>query len=669
MKERRKKNVGMVPIKEQIKKIIITMLITSLLLIGVVSTVLNIVTMYRTLKQSMTETAYVAAQQVNYHLGDVMNPVEVIGSIARLTSDSVTDDEKQNLLNGYVKHYGWKFLNITDKEGNVMNSSVNISNESFFKEALSGKISVTEPYVGEDSDKLEFVIAAPLWKDGLIDTEVAGIVFATVDAKELTNVASSIKMSTNGAAYMIDANGNTIAHQNLTLVETKSNTIQDSQSDSGLKQLAALEQKMINGENGFGTYSYNGVTKFMSYASVGINGWSIAITTPINDFIGSAVLSFVITILVLIATIISGIILANKYGTKIGNAVNICAQRLQLLAQGDLTTEIPAVETDDETKILVESTAAIVNTQKTIIGDIKHLLSEMSVGNFAVKSKIGVDSYVGAYIEILNTMRTLRDEMTKALRSIVESASQVESGSVQLASASQDLAEGATEQAGTVDDLLHTVTEVTAQVEKNHEAADMAHDKIKEIGAEANTSEVKMKELTAEMKNIEDTSAQIRNIIAEIEEIASQTNLLALNASIEAARAGDAGRGFAVVADQIGKLAEQSAKSAVNTRQLIEASIEEINKGGVITVETAEHVEKMMRGLDEMVLVIAQVRDASDSQTKSIVEIKEEVNHISMVVQSNSAAAEETSATSEELSAQAQTMESLVAKFKLPAEI
>ena len=72
------------------------------------------------------------------------------------------------------------------------------------------------------------------------------------------------------------------------------------------------------------------------------------------------------------------------------------------------------------------------------------------------------------------------------------------------------------------------------------------------------------------MTRINETSKNIENIISEIEDIASQTNLLSLNASIEAARAGEAGRGFAVVADQIRQLAEQSTKSAVDTRELIE---------------------------------------------------------------------------------------------------
>lgn len=663
-----KKYFGMKTIKDQIRTIIVVMLTVSLLLIGLVSCVLNYATMEQTLEKSMSEAAFVAAYQINYDLHSDMNPVEVIGSIARLTSESSTSQEKQEILDGYAAHYGWAMMRMADKNGNVVGASRSVSDTEYFKQAIAGNTTITKPLYDEELGKLAIVVAAPLWKGGLIDTEVAGVVFAMYDATELSELVAKIEISENGAAYILDAEGNTIAHANFSLVETSSNTIKDAQTDSSLKRMAKMEQNMIEGKEGFGQYRYGGTTKYMAYAPVGINGWSIAITAPTSDFNGSAILGVVVTVILLIVTLISATIVANKYGTKIGGAVSVCAQRLKLLAEGDLATEIPAVDTEDETKVLAESTAAIVETQQTIIGDIKYLLSEMAESNFDVKTQIGEEAYVGAYMELLEAIRALRDDMTITLRSIVDAASQVEAGSVQLASAAQDLAEGATEQTGAVEELLATVTNVTEQVEKNNEATDMAHEKIKLIGEEANQSEKMMEELTQEMKNIEDTSAEINNIIAEIEEIASQTNLLSLNASIEAARAGDAGRGFAVVADQIGKLAEQSALSAVNTRHLIEASIQEISKGSKVTTETAEHMERMMAGLNDVMLVIAKVREASDSQTVAVEQIKDDVNQISNVVQSNSAAAEESSATSEELSAQAQSMEGLVAKFRLPKE-
>lgn len=174
-----------------------------------------------------------------------------------------------------------------------------------------------------------------------------------------------------------------------------------------------------------------------------------------------------------------------------------------------------------------------------------------------------------------------------------------------------------------------------------------------------------MADLMRAMESIKDTSQEINNIIVDIEDIASQTNLLSLNAAIEAARAGEAGKGFAVVAEQIRKLAEDSAQSAVKTKQLIEASLAEISKGNDITEETADSMNKVMDELDNILMGVGEIRTASDKQAVSVKEIEKGVEQISRVVTANSATAEQTSATSEQLSAQAITLNGEVEQFSL----
>mgnify|MGYP003309391828 FL=1 len=144
-----------------------------------------------------------------------------------------------------------------------------------------------------------------------------------------------------------------------------------------------------------------------------------------------------------------------------------------------------------------------------------------------------------------------------------------------------------------------------------------------------------------------------------------RTNLLALNASIEAARAGEAGRGFAVVADQIGKLAADSAQSAVNTRTLIAKSLAEVEQGNAITIKTAEALEQVMDGIKELAQGSQTTSAQSTEQAETMVQVQQGVEQIAEVVQNNSASAEETSATSEELSAQSQNLKALVDHFIL----
>ena len=171
-----------------------------------------------------------------------------------------------------------------------------------------------------------------------------------------------------------------------------------------------------------------------------------------------------------------------------------------------------------------------------------------------------------------------------------------------------------------------------------------------------------MKAMVDAMARISDTSNKIGNIISEIEDIASQTNLLSLNASIEAAR------GFAVVADQIRQLAEQSTKSAVDTRDLIEGSMQEIKEGNQAADSAAASIEIVVDGIGKIAESSRSISEISKDQANAMDQAEQGVNQISEVVQSNSATAEESSATSQELSAQAISLDELISKFILPQE-
>jgi len=167
------------------------------------------------------------------------------------------------------------------------------------------------------------------------------------------------------------------------------------------------------------------------------------------------------------------------------------------------------------------------------------------------------------------------------------------------------------------------------------------------------------------MERITATSKEIENIIAAIEEIASQTNLLSLNASIEAARAGEAGRGFAVVADQIGKLATDSAQSAVTTRELISKCLLEVEAGNSIVDNTMESISTVLANMESIANMASGAAEASKMQADMLKQIEVGIEQITTGVESNSATAEETSAVSQQLSAQATNLEEMVEQFVL----
>ena len=379
---------------------------------------------------------------------------------------------------------------------------------------------------------------------------------------------------------------------------------------------------------------------------------------------------FRVVIFIVILLIIGvGFAGSEKAGKRIAKGIagplKALADRLDGFAAGDLTSDFPKVETEDEMAAMNRAATAMATNLRMIIEDINQALNAMANGDWTVKFRYP-DLYVGDLDELLKeALRDIKYKMNEALYNVNEVSGQVSMGAGSLADAAQSLAEGATEQAGAVQELQATITNITSMVDNTAEHTKNSSRQAQEYSAKADEGRTEMNHLMEIMGRINETSEKISNIIGEIEDIASQTNLLSLNASIEAARAGEAGRGFAVVADQIGKLAEQSAQSAVNTRNLIGDTLEEIHAGNEAVDHASQTLSVIVDGVRKIAQDSEELTQIADTQADAMNQAESGVNQISEIVQSNSAAAEELSATSEELLAQSENMTNLVKQFKL----
>ena len=648
-------------------KIVACMLIailTSLVIVGGISAWLNYTSTIDTLGQTMTEMADTAAERIEEELNAYKNIAYVTGCIPTLSDRTATVEEKRAVVENQALSHGLQRGNIIGLDGISILDGKDYSDRAYVKSAMKGETAVSEPLVSKITGQLSIMVSAPIWEGGVPGKKVAGVVYFVPNETFLNDIVASLQVSPNGSAYILNNAGYTIAHKNMDNVKNRENTQEDAKTDKKLKDLAALEVRMTLGESGFGRYEYGGSRKFLAFSPIeGTEGWSLAINAPTKDFTQSTVNGIIITIILMVVFLAISSYMAYRLARQIGEPVKDCAQRLRLLAEGDLDTPVHEIHTGDETQILADSARTLVQGFRLMIQDMDEMLAEMSRGNLTADSKCE-EAYVGGYRGLLDSARKLSAQLSDTLRQINQSADQVSAGAEQVSAGAQALSQGATEQASAIEELAATINDISGKIIATADRAGDVHSQSSETGREVEQCNEQMLELVNAVRDIGESSSQIGKIIKTIEDIAFQTNILALNAAVEAARAGTAGKGFAVVADEVRNLASKSAEASKSTSVLIEGSARSVEKGMKIADETAASLQKAVISTENTVKAVDKITEATAEQSQAVSQVTQGVDQISSVVQTNSATAEESAAASEELSGQAVILKEMVGQFK-----
>jgi methyl-accepting chemotaxis protein len=319
-------------------------------------------------------------------------------------------------------------------------------------------------------------------------------------------------------------------------------------------------------------------------------------------------------------------------------------------AQLDLSTQTPMLTVIALGSVLLaiffglRLSRSISEPLRALVGAAERVAS----GDLATRVEIDRHDEVGQVADSINEM----------IAKLLEVVSEVRAGAANLAAASgqvsattQSLSRGTSEQAASVQETTSNIEEMNASISQNADNSRQMEQMASKGVKDGEESGQAVRETVTAMKSIAEK-------VSIIEEIAYQTNLLALNAAIEAARAGDHGKGFAVVATEVRKLAERSQAAAREISALASSSVRTAERSGALLAELVPAIRKTAD-------LVQEVAAASREQASGINQVNRAIGHMDQVTQRNAAAGEELASTAEEVASQAESLQQLIAFFKV----
>lgn len=306
--------------------------------------------------------------------------------------------------------------------------------------------------------------------------------------------------------------------------------------------------------------------------------------------------------------------------------------------------------------------AAAADEQRSVIDSIGDGLRSLAAGDLSLRL---AQTFPASYEELRGYFNSAAEDLDGIVRGVGESARQIETGSLEIRSATDDLALRTERQAATVEDIATTLRALNTTVQDNASSARELQAGVAKARNDAMSGAAIVEDAVMTMGEIESSANEISQIIALIDGIAFQTNLLALNAGVEAARAGEAGKGFAVVATEVRALAQRSADAANQIKALIGASTQQVASGVKLVGQSGESLMTIVSAIAEIDEALARIAQVSMEQATDIGRINERVGGLDSATQQNAAMVEQGTAAARNLSSEAENLARIVAHFRV----
>ncbi|MDD3023974.1 MAG: methyl-accepting chemotaxis protein [Syntrophomonadaceae bacterium] len=512
----------------------------------------------------------------------------------------------------------YNMMGVASLDGEVRTtagSTTNLSDRDYFVQALAGKTAISDPISSKLDGSYIIMMVTPI-KDN--NGAVIGILAAAADATFLNQTISQIKFGQTGYGYMLNKQGNVIAHPKKELIINQYNPIVEAQKDSKLEPLANLVQMMIKGQPGYGKYLWtDGVDKFMAFAPVKGTDWSIAVTAPQNEvLIGLSAMKTRITIFGFIFLLI-GMSISIYLGRLMSKPIKAAAMHAQMIAQGDLTIEIPEeyLAHRDELGYLSRGLDNMIKSLRTMMLEIS--MGSQEVAASSEELAASGESIASTMHEISYSTEEIAAGMTEISSASREITNSGEGISAALNLANIESQKGYTESKSMEKRALRMQEGAT----NSKKVAENVYETIK----------VKLLKAIDDAKVVDKISELAENISG----IASQTNLLALNAAIEAARAGEQGKGFAVVAEEVRKLAENSSAAVDGIQGMTEQVQKSINNLISYANELLNFINTdIIRDYGAMVAICTRYKNDSDLVVNLTENLNQHTHNVMMAMES-----------------------------------